>query len=136
MVGVTERTAHSIIVDLEDAGYITKTKVGRKNKYTIHPDMPLSDEVTDAAVGELAGHARLEAPSPCRAGPPSSPFNRFLPGRWLILSPEMAFPEMGPPYPPGMRRGRHPKTQFEVITLLLAFTYCVILGELCPTNHK
>ena len=34
-------------------GLITKTKVGRKNKYTIHPDMPLSDEVTDAAVGEL-----------------------------------------------------------------------------------
>jgi DNA-binding Lrp family transcriptional regulator len=53
MVGVTERTAHSIIVDLEDAGYITKTKVGRKNKYTIHPDMPISDEATDAAVGEL-----------------------------------------------------------------------------------
>jgi DNA-binding Lrp family transcriptional regulator len=53
MVGVTERTAHTIIVDLEDAGYITKTKVGRKNKYTIHPDMPISDEATDAAVGEL-----------------------------------------------------------------------------------
>ena len=53
MVGVTERTAHSIIVDLESAGYITKAKIGRKNKYTIHPDMPLSDEATDAAVGEL-----------------------------------------------------------------------------------
>jgi DNA-binding Lrp family transcriptional regulator len=53
MVGVTERTAHKIIQDLEQAGYISKTKVGRKNKYTIHPDMPLSEEATDAAVGEL-----------------------------------------------------------------------------------
>ena len=53
MVGVTERTAHKIIIDLEEAGYITKTKVGRKNKYTIHPGMPLADEASDAAVGEL-----------------------------------------------------------------------------------
>jgi len=52
-VGITERTAHKIIIDLEDAGYITKTKTGRKNKYTIHPDMPLAEEATDAAVGEL-----------------------------------------------------------------------------------
>ncbi len=52
-VGVTERTAHKIIIDLEEAGYITKTKVGRKNKYTIHPDMPLADQSSDAAVGEL-----------------------------------------------------------------------------------
>ena len=52
-VGITERTAHKIIQDLEEAGYITKTKVGRKNKYTIHPDMPLAEEATDAAVGEL-----------------------------------------------------------------------------------
>jgi DNA-binding IclR family transcriptional regulator len=52
-VGITERTAHKIIIDLEQAGYITKTKVGRKNKYTIHPGMPLAEEATDAAVGEL-----------------------------------------------------------------------------------
>ena len=52
-VGITERTAHKIIVDLEEAGYITKTKAGRKNKYTIHPDMPLSEESTDVAIGEL-----------------------------------------------------------------------------------
>jgi hypothetical protein len=27
--------------------------VGRRNKYTIHSDMPLSEEASDAAVGEL-----------------------------------------------------------------------------------
>ena len=52
-VGVTERSAHKIINDLEEAGYITKMKVGRNNKYRIHPDVPLKDEDSDAAVGEL-----------------------------------------------------------------------------------
>ncbi|MDA0988730.1 MAG: winged helix-turn-helix domain-containing protein [Chloroflexi bacterium] len=53
VVGITERAAHKIIKDLENAGYVTKTKVGRKNHYRIHPNVPLKDEVTDAAVGEL-----------------------------------------------------------------------------------
>ena len=52
-IGVTERTAHRIIIDLEEEGYISKTKVGRQNKYKIHPDMPLKDEISDAEVGEL-----------------------------------------------------------------------------------
>jgi DNA-binding Lrp family transcriptional regulator len=53
IVGVTERAAHKIIKDLDEAGYITKTKVGRRNKYKIHPDVPLKDESSDSAVGEL-----------------------------------------------------------------------------------
>jgi len=52
-VGITERATHKLIRDLEEAGYITKTKVGRKNRYKIHSDMPLRGEVSDAAVGEL-----------------------------------------------------------------------------------
>jgi len=51
--GITERATHKIIKDLEEAGYLTKIKVGRKNHYRIHSDVPLKDEVTDAAVGEL-----------------------------------------------------------------------------------
>jgi DNA-binding Lrp family transcriptional regulator len=50
-VGVTERTAHKIINDLEKEGYITKKKVGTRNTYSIHPDVPLKSG--DAAVGEL-----------------------------------------------------------------------------------
>jgi len=53
IVGITERTAHKIIKDLDEAGYITKTKVGRRNKYKFHPDVPLKDEISDSAVGEL-----------------------------------------------------------------------------------
>jgi len=52
-VGITERAAHKIINDLEAEGYVTKTRVGRQNHYRIHPDMPLKDEASDAAVGEL-----------------------------------------------------------------------------------
>jgi predicted DNA-binding transcriptional regulator YafY len=52
-VGITERSAHKIINDLDRAGYVTKTRVGRKNHYRIHPDLPLKDEATDTAVGEL-----------------------------------------------------------------------------------
>lgn len=52
-VGLTERTTHKVIVALEEAGYITRIKSGRQNKYRIHPNVPVKDEVTDASVGEL-----------------------------------------------------------------------------------
>ncbi|KPK24935.1 MAG: hypothetical protein AMJ70_00400 [Dehalococcoidia bacterium SG8_51_3] len=50
-VGVTERTAHKLIMDLEKDGYISKTKVGVKNTYKIHPELPIKS--ADSAVGEL-----------------------------------------------------------------------------------
>ena len=50
-VGVTERTAHKIIMDLERDGYITKTKVGNRNAYRIRPEAPM--KTTDTEVGEL-----------------------------------------------------------------------------------
>ena len=50
-VGITERTAHKIIMDLEKDGYITKSKVGRQNTYRIHPNVPIKTGA--AAVGEL-----------------------------------------------------------------------------------
>jgi len=52
-VGLTERTTHKIIIDLEEAGYITRIKVGRQNKYRIHPNVPIQEDVTDTSLGEL-----------------------------------------------------------------------------------
>ena len=52
-VGVTERTAHKTIVELEQAGYIERSKNGRRNVYKINPDAPLLDTMSDAAVGKL-----------------------------------------------------------------------------------
>jgi len=53
-VGITERATHKIINDLEEAGYITKVKAGRRNEYLIHPDVPLKERIRgDAAAREL-----------------------------------------------------------------------------------
>lgn len=53
-IGITERSTHKIINDLEAAGYITKVKTGRRNEYVIHPDVPLKDKVkSEATAREL-----------------------------------------------------------------------------------
>ena len=36
--GITERTAQAIVADLEDAGYITRTRIGRRTRYSVNPD--------------------------------------------------------------------------------------------------
>ena len=35
-VGITERAATAIINDLVEAGYITRVREGRRNRYTVH----------------------------------------------------------------------------------------------------
>ena len=53
IVGITERSAHKIINNLEEASYLTKRKVGRNNKYRINAHVQLQDEFTDSVVGDL-----------------------------------------------------------------------------------
>ncbi|SCL37238.1 DNA-binding transcriptional regulator, MarR family [Micromonospora pallida] len=36
-VGVTERAAQAIVTDLEAGGYLQRTRVGRRNEYTVNP---------------------------------------------------------------------------------------------------
>ena len=40
-IGVTERTTHKIISDLETTGYVERRRVGRKNVYRVDPALPL-----------------------------------------------------------------------------------------------
>ena len=40
-VGITERAASSIVADLEKDGYLTRTRVGRNNRYRLHRSRPL-----------------------------------------------------------------------------------------------
>jgi Mn-dependent DtxR family transcriptional regulator len=40
-VGITERTVAQIVGELEAAGYLTKTRDGRRNTYEVHEDLPL-----------------------------------------------------------------------------------------------
>jgi MarR family len=37
-VGLTERTVQAIVADLEAAGYLTRTRVGRRTRYRVNPD--------------------------------------------------------------------------------------------------
>ena len=36
--GITERTAQAIVADLEAAGYVTRTRTGRRVRYTVNHD--------------------------------------------------------------------------------------------------
>jgi DNA-binding IclR family transcriptional regulator len=44
-VGITERAAQRIVAELEQGGYVTRTRVGRRNHYDIHPELPLRHPV-------------------------------------------------------------------------------------------
>ncbi len=53
-VGVTERAAHRIITELLAAGYITRTRNGRRNHYTVKTHLPLRDPLSRGqSVGDL-----------------------------------------------------------------------------------
>ena len=41
LVGIGERATQSIVNDLVEAGYLTRTRVGRRNTYLVDPDRPL-----------------------------------------------------------------------------------------------
>jgi predicted transcriptional regulator len=44
-VGITERAVQRIVTDLETAGVLTRIREGRRNRYEIHPDLPLRHPV-------------------------------------------------------------------------------------------
>jgi hypothetical protein len=68
---VTERAAQTIVNDLVEAHYLTRTRVGRRNRYSVRTEMPLRHPLLrDVQVGELlellSGSGRLR--SHVRAG--------------------------------------------------------------------
>jgi DNA-binding transcriptional ArsR family regulator len=80
-LGITERTAHGIITDLAEAGYVVKHRDGRRNRYRIEADLPLREPGSrEPAIGEvlavllgntdgLAGLAGLAAAGRTGGGP-------------------------------------------------------------------
>jgi DNA-binding IclR family transcriptional regulator len=53
-VGITERAAHRIVSELDDAGYLTRERDGRRNRYTISRELPLPDRVArNRRIGDL-----------------------------------------------------------------------------------
>jgi hypothetical protein len=53
-VGITERAAHRIVVELGTSGYITRERNGRRNHYTVNSDVPVPDPIArEQSVGRL-----------------------------------------------------------------------------------
>lgn len=54
LVGITERAAQSIVADLVAEGYLTRSRVGRRNHYVVHAELPLRHPLErDHSVSEL-----------------------------------------------------------------------------------
>jgi DNA-binding MarR family transcriptional regulator len=52
--GITERAAQTIVGDLEEAGYLTRQRTGRRNHYLVHRRRPFRHPAeADHSVGEL-----------------------------------------------------------------------------------
>ncbi|HXT92358.1 MAG TPA: helix-turn-helix domain-containing protein [Trebonia sp.] len=73
-VDLTERTVQAIVADLEAAGYLTRSRVGRRTRYTVDPDSPFRHSAQQGlTVGPmlelLTAMADLDAPAP--TGSPS-----------------------------------------------------------------
>jgi hypothetical protein len=66
-VGITERGAHKILSALVEEGYVQRERVGRRNRYTVRPDLPLRHPLVQGReVGDLL--QLLRGPARSRAG--------------------------------------------------------------------
>lgn len=53
-VGITERAAHRIVSDLTREGYISASRIGRRNSYGVNGSLPLRHPLLrDHQIGEL-----------------------------------------------------------------------------------
>ena len=41
IVGITERAAQRIVADLVEGGYVTRERVGRRNRYEVNTESPM-----------------------------------------------------------------------------------------------
>ena len=53
-VGITERSAHKVLSELVDEGYVLRERHGRRNRYKVKPELPLRHPlVQEREVGDL-----------------------------------------------------------------------------------
>ena len=45
LVGITERAVQRIVAGLEEGGYVSRSRSGRRNRYEVHPDRPLRHSI-------------------------------------------------------------------------------------------
>ena len=72
VLGITERSAHAIVTDLIEGGYVIKIKDGRRNRYQIRTDRPLTEPASrQPSIGDyLALLARTDTPPEAPSGSP------------------------------------------------------------------
>jgi hypothetical protein len=75
--GLTERTVQAIVADLEAAGYLTRTRTGRRTRYTVNPDSSFRHPSQGGLrvgpfLAVLAASSDVAEPGPA-AGPRGSP---------------------------------------------------------------
>jgi DNA-binding IclR family transcriptional regulator len=64
-VGITERSAYGIVLDLAEAGYIVQEKTGRRNRYEIQSHLPLPESSSrERTVGEVLALLAGSEPQP------------------------------------------------------------------------
>ena len=67
--GITERTVQAIVADLEAAGYITRTRTGRRTRYTVNPDSLFRHSAQDGhRVGPFLALLTATGNDPARSG--------------------------------------------------------------------
>src|SRR5215469_2706399 len=76
--GITERTAQAIVADLEAAGYLTRTRTGRRTRYSVNPDRPFRHQAQEGLrVGPfldvLTEMAAAGPPAPAAPPRPAQP---------------------------------------------------------------
>ncbi len=55
-VGITERAAQRIVADLVDGGYLSRARVGRRNQYVVHNELPFRHPIEqNSDIGSLLG---------------------------------------------------------------------------------
>lgn len=58
-VGITERAAQQIVTDLEGGGVVTRTREGRRNRYTLSCEVPFRHPLeSDLCVGDFVDLVR------------------------------------------------------------------------------
>lgn len=68
-VGITERAAQRILAELIGAGYLERERDGRRNRYRLHPELPLRHPLErHHLVGELLSALGSPPPGPGGSG--------------------------------------------------------------------
>lgn len=62
-IGITERAVQRIVSELEQDGYIQRSKEGRKNSYTLNLNKPFRHEIeSHCSIGDLVNLVLEKAP--------------------------------------------------------------------------